>query len=140
MKKLKKLLVALLAATLMVSALPLSASAAKIENEATPWWTNTNQITTTVWFEDDYGYVSPLVMGKLGVTYISMNLKVFCIDNGVDVYITQTSESASSNALSFEFVFGAVPGSTYRIDYTITTTRNGVDEIIHISDTATFSE
>ena len=140
MKKLKKLLVALLAATLMLSALPLSASAATIENEATPWQTNTNQISTRVWFEDDYGYVSPLVMGKLGVTYISMDLEVYCIDNGVDVYITRTSESASSNALAFQFVFGAVPGSTYRIDYTITTTRNGVDEIIHISDTATFSE
>lgn len=140
MKKLKKLLVALLAATLMVSALPLSASAAAIENEVMPLWDNANHISYGISFQDgDYGYADSYVLGKFGVTNISIDTYIYCLINGDWVYVTETHGSVQSNSLNTECTFSATYGYTYRADYTFTITKNGVDEIIEKSDTQTYS-
>lgn len=139
MKKLKKLLVALLAATLMVSALPLSASAAAIENEVMPLWDNTNQFYTQVTFNNGYGRVSPLIIGKSGVTNISVDIKIYCIDNDDEIFIDGTYESVESGQMGFEFDFPANYGSTYRVDYTVIVTKDGIDERIDDFDIESYT-
>jgi hypothetical protein len=131
MKKLKKMLVALLAATLMISALPLSASAAAIDNEATPWWTNTTKVACSIAFLDDgYGYADAQVIGKFGVTNVAVDVYVYCLVNGVWVYVTEQHDSAQAMSLISSCQFTPTSGCTYRADYTFTVTKNGVDQVI----------
>lgn len=139
MKKLKKLLVALLAATLMVSALPLSASAAAIENEVMPLWDNANQILTDIAFENGYGYAYAHVVGQLGVTNISIDTYIYCLIDNEWVYMTEMHESKQSNTWGTECEFPVVDGWTYRADYTITITKDNIDEIISLTETQTYS-
>lgn len=136
MKKLKKLLVVLLAATLMLSALPLSASAAKIENEATPWWNNAQLISCGIRFDENgFGYADSTVRGKIGTTEITTTIYVYRVVNGNKQYVAESHESIQSTSLFSDCQFAAVSGATYLAEYTFTITKNGVDEVITKSDT-----
>lgn len=131
MKKLKKLLVALLAATLMVSALPLSASAAKIENEATPWWTNTGVVNCYLSINDDgSASAEALIRGKAGVSSIECDVYVYVMSGSTWTYVTEGHFSTQAAYLVDCCEFTARYGCSYKAEYTITVTKNGVDEVI----------
>ena len=131
MKKLKKLLVALLAATLMVSALPLSASAAAIENEVMPLWDNTGTVSCFVSLTDDgQGTAEASIRGYAGATSITCKVYVY-LQNGSDWdYVTEDYFESSTNRLLGVCEFSAVNGGYYKAEYTITVTKDNVTEVI----------
>lgn len=136
MKKLKKLLVALLAATLMVSALPLSASAAKIENEVMPLWDNAMLVSCGIYYgEDGFGYAESTVRGKVGTSGITTTIYVYRVVNGEKEYVTELHESTQAGSLISSCQFVAISGESYLAEYTFTVTKNGSDEVITKSDT-----
>ena len=64
---------------------------------------------------------------------------IYCLIDGEWIYVTELHKSASAMSLGAECVFTAIEGDTYRADYTCTVTKNGVSEIIEVSDTKTYS-
>jgi hypothetical protein len=98
-----------------------------------PQWTNVNDITLDLYFEDGEAGCSGKIRALSGTTKISA---VFTLErkSGTSWILEKTwSQSSNTNSLSFFGTDAVAAGYTYRLSVTADVTRNGVVETVSTS-------
>ena len=126
----RKIIIVLMAVVLMSSSIMIPVGAAMPENTVQPLWDNTSGIDCTVGFSDDKGYAECIVIADYGATRIKTDIFVYKLYNNAWWYITELHDVVYDTVSGSSCSFDATLGNTYRVDYTFTVTKNGVDEII----------
>ncbi len=102
-----------------------------------PMWDNASQITAKISFLDGDGYAEVAILGKSGVTNISVDVKLFYKkpSGAWEEIATNWDYNVNQRMLSINESFNAVAGREYKIEVSGTVTMNGYAE--SISKTAT---
>lgn len=134
---LKKVFLAIMICCMMVSIVPIRTYAAQPET-IQPMWTNTTSFTADIAFLGTTGEFTVIVLGKTGVTNITLDIQLYYKNtNGSWV---KTNESwqydVDQRILSAKDTFDAVRGREYKIEVTGTVTKGGIVEEIDGSKTA----
>lgn len=98
-----------------------------------PQWTNVNDITLDLYFEDGEAGCSGKIRALSGTTKISAIFKLERKSGTSWILEKSWSQSSSTNSLSFFGTDAVVAGYTYRLSVTADVTRNGVTETVRTS-------
>ena len=121
-----------------VTVLPTYAALPDTGETVQPMWDNTSGINITMdFFDDGYGYSDITVCGVYGVTTIDITIIVYKQVGVAWVQIAESQTTISGRVGGHYCRFDATQGETYRTVYSITVTKNGVDENITVTKKAT---
>ena len=129
MKMRCKMLAMLMAVLTMFLCMVMPINAAIAEPDVEPLWTNTNHITITLSFPDN-GYAEASIIGKTGVTKITIDIYVHRQSGSSWIYVNEAHQTFYNIGGGLSCKFTPVDGAYYRATYTFTVTKNGVDEVI----------
>lgn len=106
-----------------------------IESNASisPQWTNVNDITLDLYFEDGEACCSGKIRALSGTTRISAIFKLERKISSGWVLEKSWSQTSSTNSLSFFGKDAVSTGYKYRLSVTADVTRNGVTETVYTS-------
>ncbi len=93
-----------------------------------PQWTNVNDITLDLYFENGEAGCSGKIRALSGTTKISAAFTLERKSGTSWILEKSWSQSSSTNSLSFFGTDAVASGSTYRLSVTANVTRNGVTE------------
>lgn len=136
----RKIIIVLMAVVLMSSSIMIPVGAAMPENTVQPLWDNTNIIDCTVLFIDGVGYAECVAHAKYGSTSIKTDIYVYSLGDEVWIYVAELHNIKNAISSVSSCTFEAELNETYRVDYTFTVTRNGIDEVITRTVYDTYSE
>ena len=134
----KKIISIMLCCILLLSLMPITTYAA-VADPIVPMWDNTNTFTPILSFNGNTGSVTVTIVGKSGVSNITANVKLY-YKNSSGTWIKSVHEwdyDVDQMFLTISESFIATPGRTYKIEVTATLTKNGVEEDISATHTAT---
>lgn len=128
---LKKIFLAIMICCMMVSIVPIGTYAAQPEI-IQPMWTNTTSLTANIAFVGNTGEFTVIVVGKSGVTNITLDIQLYYKNtNGSWVKANESWQyDVNQRLLSASDTFDAVRGREYKIEVTGTVTKGGVVEEI----------
>ena len=133
----KRLLSWLIVCCMIMAIMPMTIQAAQNE-QISPRWTNVNRVNAYITFNGTTGNVIVSVVGKTGVTNISLDIKLYYkstsgswieIDKDWDYNVNQISLTVNES-------FDAVAGREYKIEVNGTATKGGYAEPISKTVTA----
>lgn len=93
-----------------------------------PLWDNIMDMRNTITFDGTEGTVRATLNGKSGTTEITGNLKVYKETDRGWMFVASDSDSVTGTSLSLSVDFTGVSGGYYKSVFTVTVTRNGIDE------------
>ena len=102
-----------------------------------PQWVNINKMTNTISFDGTDGSASATLTGESGTTSMSGTLKVYKETDRGWVFVASDSDSVTGKTMQLSVDFTGVSGGYYKSVFTVTVTRNGVDETETMTDYAT---
>lgn len=121
----------LLALISVMMIMPISTSAATVDNAVAPLWQNTAIVICNIVFPGDgYGYAEGHVMGHSTVNKITADVYVYKQVGSSWEYVAEKHETVNNCSLTISCPFSPEDGTYYRADYTFVVTKNGVDETI----------
>lgn len=131
----KKLLICMLATTMLLSAVVLPVSAATGNNSSImPLWTNTTSIDCLIAFQDGIGYAETAVTAKYSPKTIKVDIYVY-VQSGSDwIYVTESHETKTGMGMVSSCPFEAQSGAYYKAEFYYTVSGNGVDEEITFTE------
>lgn len=134
----KRLFAIIIMSTMIFSMIPATVYAAQGET-VMPMWDNASQITANVAFSNSKGTATVSILGKTGVSNISVVVKLFYKNTSgswteID---TDWEYNVDQRMLSISESFNAVAGREYKIEVSGTVTMNGYAESISKTATAT---
>ncbi len=101
------------------------------EQTLRPLWDNTSTVEVEIEFQGYTGYAESLVRGKFGASSITTDIYVYRQSGSSWIYVTETHDTKEKFTSGVSCPFSASVGTSYRIDYTFTVTKDGVDEVIN---------
>lgn len=132
MKKTILTLIAFITLLTSVTLIPANAAIADPGETVMPLWDNTATIHLAIDFNPNgYGYAEATVIGVPGVTKIVVDIQVFRQYGTSWVSVAEKEITVNSLNGLFSCPFVPVEGAYYKADYTITVSKNNVDEIIN---------
>jgi len=96
-------------------------------------WTNVNDITLDLYFEDGEAGCSGEIRALSGTTKISATFTLERKSGTTWILEKSWSRSSSTNSLSFFGTDAVMAGFTYRLSVTANVTRNGMTETVSTS-------
>lgn len=93
-----------------------------------PLWDNIRDMRNTITFDGTEGTANAELDGKSGTTEISGSLKVYKETDRGWVFVASDSDSNDGTYLSLSVDFTGVSGGYYKSVFSVTVTRNGVEE------------
>lgn len=93
-----------------------------------PLWDNIRNMENTITFDGTEGTANAELDGKSGTTVISGSLKVYKQTDRGWVFVASDSDSNDGTYLSLSVDFSGVSGGYYKSVFSVTVTRNGMDE------------
>lgn len=96
-------------------------------------WTNVNDITLDLYFEDGEAGCSGEIRALSGTTKISATFTLERKSGTTWILEKSWSRSSNTNSLSFFGTDAVMAGFTYRLSVTANVTRNGVTETVSTS-------
>ena len=127
----KKIFLMLLTLTLLFSAITIPTAAAVAPgNTVSPMWTNTSFVNYHIIFDGNTGYAECSTTAKASPKTITIDVYVYAYINSNWVYVTENHVTKTGMVCAFSHPFSATSGVTYKADFTITVTGNGIDEVI----------
>ena len=135
----RKIIIVLMAVVLMSSSIMIPVGAAMPENTVQPLWDNTTNIDCTVGFLDGKGRAECVVIADFGATSIQTDIYVYRLYNNAWWYVKETHNIVYDMISGSSCLFDIEIGTAYRVDYTFTVTKNGIDEIIDRTVYKTYS-
>ena len=140
MKKTILTLIAIITLLSTVAVLPTYAALPDTGGTVEPMWDNTATLHIAIDFPGNgYGYAETTVIGKVGVTKITVDISVYRQVGSSWVLVTEDSFTINFLNGIASCPFPAVTGAYYKAEYEITVTRDGIDEIITKTKYATCS-
>ncbi len=140
MKKTVKGITVLLCMIMLLTSMLLPVSALSGTPTIQPMWDNTMTVQAEMVFEKRMGYAESAVAGYFDVTCIKTDIYIYFQYTTGWFYITELHDTTYDFVSGVSCQFTAVPGGTYRADYTFTVTRNGRDEVINRTVFNTYSD
>ena len=134
----KKRLFSIIMMSIMIfSILPATVHAAQGET-LIPMWDNASQITANISFSNGNGYAEVAILGKSGVTNISVDVRLFYKNatGGWTEIVKDWDYNVNQRMLSISESFNADAGREYKIEVSGTVTQNGYAEDIFKTATA----
>ncbi|MDF2486139.1 MAG: hypothetical protein K0R46_2307 [Herbinix sp.] len=98
-----------------------------------PQWTNVNDITLDLYFENGEAGCSGKIRALSGTTKISATFKLERKISSGWALEKSWGQSSSTDSLSFFGTDAVLPGYTYRLSVTADVTRNGMTETVSTS-------
>ncbi len=140
MKSTVKMIVLLITVVTLLSAIPVSASAAQIQDDVvSPMWDNASSVTATMTFEDGVGYATSDVIGKIGATHVKISGYIYRWNGLGWVYVTEDRIEFDTRKGSLTVEFTPVANTLYRVDFVVLVTRNGTEERICKNTESTYT-
>ena len=131
MKKTILTLLAFITLLTSVAAIPANAAIADPGETVMPLWDNTLALNISIIFQDNgYGYAEGTIVGYTGVTQIVVDVTVYQQTGTNWSYVTDNQTTINGRGGAFSCPFPTVSGAYYKAEYTITVTKNGVNEVI----------
>ena len=133
----KRIVAIVMMCCLIFSIVPISVQAALVE-PIQPMWDNTTTVTANFSFDGTTGGFTVYVLGKSGVTNISVNIKLYYKNTSgswteID---TDWNYSVNQRIFSVSETFTGVADIEYKIEVSGTVTKNGYSEVISKTATA----
>lgn len=113
--------------------LPNSFQGTEGDVSVSPQWTNVNDITLDLYFENGEAGCSGKIRALSGSTKISATFKLERKISSGWAFEKSWSQSSSTNSLSFFGTDAVSSGYTYRLSVTADVTRSGVTETVSTS-------
>lgn len=93
-----------------------------------PLWDNISTLENEITFEGMDGIAVASLTGKSGTTEITGTLKVYKETDRGWVFVTSDSDSVTGRVFRLNVEFTGVAGGYYKSVFSVTVTRNGVEE------------
>ena len=93
-----------------------------------PLWDNIRNMENTITFDGTEGTARAELDGKSGTTGISGSLKVYKETDRGWVFVASDSDSVTGTSMTLSVDFTGVSGGYYKSVFSVTVTRNGVEE------------
>ncbi len=133
MKSTIKVMAFIITLVTVLTAIPVSVAAAKVENEIMPLWDNMSSNTISLAFVDGRGIAEATTVGRVGTTRIQIDVYVYRQVGSDWTYVTEDHEDVNRRSWGITCEFIPIANAYYRADFTFTITKNGVDEVVYDS-------
>lgn len=130
MKSAKKTFVFCIVTLVIMSFMGISTQAAN-NNEVIPLWDNTAVLNVGIYFLDDgYGYAEVATTGQLGTNKIVSEVKVYRQYGSFWILVAEEANTTYGGAAVLTCQFTPINGTYYKAVFTVTVTKDNVDETI----------
>ncbi len=93
-----------------------------------PLWVNIRDMRNPITFVGTAGNASGILMGESGTTEMTGSLKVYKETDRGWVFVASDSDSVTGTSMTLSVDFTGVSGGYYKSVFSVTVTRNGVEE------------
>lgn len=93
-----------------------------------PLWDNISSMKNTITFEGTEGTARGTLRGEAGTTEMTGSLKVYKETDRGWVFVASDSDSVTGDVMTLSVDFTGVSGGYYKSVFSVTVTRNGVEE------------
>ena len=127
----KKILTIILTVAMIMSWFCIVAQAATTDSSITPRWDNTSMITVGIYFlASGESFAESHTAGYFGTTKISSEVKVYRQIGSFWVQIAQAEQTTYGDTDILTCYFTPVSGTNYKAVFTVTVTKDNIDETI----------
>jgi len=93
-----------------------------------PLWDNIMDMRNTITFDGTEGTARGTLWGEDGTTEMSGSLKVYKETDRGWVFVASDSDSVTGDSMTLSVEFTGVSGGYYKSVFSVTVTRNGIEE------------
>ena len=127
----KKILTIIVTVAMIMSWFCIAAQAATTDNSVNPRWDNTAMITVGIHFLDNgKSYAESLTCGHFGTTKIASEVIVYKQYGSFWIQVAKESQITYGDTDLLICHFTPVAGAYYKAVFTVTVTKNSIDETI----------